>query len=1040
MSEFKPFKIPLRKAAIPIINPDSGFEVHALENGAAINPPKKATPQNIEPARVSAQTTQDTAESGKLRSANGVAAEQEAISNDASTDNSATKPVPSHYSPIICSLNQNHRPSHVAPSNEHTINTSQDTVFSRSSRVGWKPDINASTYIPAYLWAIQQSPAMDKFSQRVKSIDFKAYIRKFAGSRYLNPVSQIRPELQDVQVTVSRHPKNLTPDNYVEYFSECLKLEAFCHFSTLSSLVLFNTTLELIDAQSNLYTLKVPGLRDHTPNLELGDVVIVRQFFPFPQITQKGLEWLSENQKELNGSIAPGFNGIQIYAHVWGVSRAKETVVLRVDGFFPSSKSCNVSFTLSADSYTALWRATQKVNTGASWSPKPIADGSNCGLRDECSWFYHMLFPVNKQCATQRTLPKGLFDRKWNDSQLNYEQQKAIDSVISRNYGNVPFLISGVPGSGKTKTVVECALQLLRCTSDVTPHLLVCAPSNPAADTLAIRLSSHLNPHELFRLNGWNRTFAEVPSQLLPYTYTENEIFSLPDFQVMMEYKVVVTTCKDADMLVQARLTNEDLMKVAYETITTISPSVPMNVEKLLHWTALIVDEAAQATEPLVCVPMTVVSTPLLLNPKPEKKTSLPLFVMAGDEHQLGPRVYNSDTALSVSLFERLFSRPIYADHPLSRRNNGPYKKLTKSMLPMARPAFVNLTRNYRSHSAILAIPSVLFYSDTLIPSKVTPHPRGPVPTWPGWRGRRQWPILFNCNTSQDQVEDVLVHGPGTGVYNATEAKIALRYTQSLLSHSSTINYDAFSHRSDSSPPPKPISQREIAIITPFLAQVGHLRKLFRSHNLHDINIGPIEAFQGLETRFLIICTTRTRADQKFLETDQSRSLGLVGEKQRFNMAITRAKEGVIIIGNPNVLVGTGKDETWRAFLSFCARNGCWTVERDANQSTKSTSEYWFKTFGGREEGSRELNGGFDITNMTYMSRLERGLLHADSLAKMDEEHEIEHNGDSASDIKSRQRRLGSIREDEDSDAAMWTAGLAAEEVLRGALDDEYLG
>ena len=42
---------------------------------------------------------------------------------------------------------------------------------------------------------------------------------------------------------------------------------------------------------------------------------------------------------------------------------------------------------------------------------------------------------------------------------------------------------------------------------------------HPAADTLALRLSSHLGPREMFRLNGWVRTYAEVPAEILPYTY-----------------------------------------------------------------------------------------------------------------------------------------------------------------------------------------------------------------------------------------------------------------------------------------------------------------------------------------------------------------------------------------------------------------------------------------------------------------------------------------------------------------------------------------
>nr|KMM71040.1 potentail helicase MOV-10 [Coccidioides posadasii RMSCC 3488] len=1025
MSALKPFKIPPRKAAIRIINPANGEEIDVPTDQPGIRTAESTIPPRTELPRGQTKRLQNGDHAHENREPPSAA--ESGAGEQASLDTAADEG-------LTASSRENDTDTFVqgGQRSPQTTTPKQSAAVPRSCRTGWKPDINTPPYIPSYLWAIQQSPVMNRFSKQLDSIDFGTYIQSFAGTRYLKPVPETHPEISKVRVTLSRHPRNLAVDNYFEYFSECLKLEAFAHSATLSRLTLFNTTLELSDRHQHLYALRVPGLRDNTPSLDIGDAVAVRQFFPFPHIAQQGLEWLSENENGLNGSISPGFNGIQIYSYVWGVSRATETVILRVDGFFPSSSCCNASFTLPVDLYTALWRAIRRVSGAAPSTTTAIPGDPTANLHDERSWVRHMLFPKETDCVTQKNLPKGSFDREWCDSQLNYEQQKAVDSVVSRDYGNVPFLISGVPGSGKTKTVVECALQLLSCTVDVTPHLLICAPSNPAADTLAIRLSAHLNPSQLFRMNGWNRTFAEVPDQVLPYSYTEKEVFSLPDFQTMMKYKIVVTTCKDADMLVRARLTNQDLMNLAHETISTIAPSAQVKMEKLIHWTALIVDEAAQATEPTVCVPLTVVSTAMPLDPKITTKTSLPLFIMAGDEHQLGPRIYNSDTALSVSLFERLFARPIYSNHPLSRRNIGPYKKLTRSMLPMRRPAFVNLTRNYRSHPAILAMSSVLFYNDTLIPSAERTDPLGPVPTWPDWPSRYCWPILFNCNTSQDQVEDVLTHGPGTGVYNDTEAEIALRYVRSLLSHSSTIDYTS----QDSNPPPRPISQPEIAIITPFLAQVTRLRELFRAHHLYDVSIGPLEAFQGLETRFLIICTTRTRSDQKFLDIDQSRDLGLVGARRRFNMAITRAKEGVIIIGNPNVLVGTGKDETWRAFLSFCARNGCWAVEKNADQSTKSTSEYWFKTLGGTDGDGHGFHTDFDITDVGYVSRLERGLLHADLLARMEEGNDGEVNGSLTKDVKARRRELGVIQGDED--AAMWTAGLAAEEALRGSLDDEY--
>ncbi|EEH16969.2 hypothetical protein PABG_07056 [Paracoccidioides brasiliensis Pb03] len=962
--------------------------------------------------------------------------------------------------------------------------------------IPWKPDVYASSYVPSHLLAINRSPAVDRYSTLLKTIDFSSYVTKFSGSSVLEPLPvENLPALKDVPVSISRHTKNLTPASYLYYFDECLLLEGMNYSQELGKYNLYNALLTPTDGRQNLYSLHVPGLKDGAPTVGLGDIVLVRQILPFPQLAQQGSEWLSQNNTNLTGSIAPGFSGHQLHAVVWGISMAKEMLILRIDHLLPSSRLCNSQFTVRPDLFVPLWRAVVDVTDGRPWHHEDVKNELAGSLENKENWLRHMLFPEPKDAALQTKLPKGSFEHEWVDRDLNYEQMKAVDSIITRNFGTIPFLISGVPGSGKTKTVVECTLQLLRQQDRVQHHILLCAPSNPAADTLAIRLAQHLQPYDLFRLNGWSRTFAEVPDKLLPYTHTEFDLFSLPDFKKMMSYKVVVTTCQEAHMLVRARLTNQDLMKLGYEMISAICPGTKPRPQEMLHWTALIVDEAAQATEPMVCVPLTVVATPLCIREPIDgtsPRSSLPLFVMAGDEHQLGPRVSNTNTALSVSLFERLLSRPVFADHPLSRRNAGPYKKLTQDMLPIPRPAFTNLTRNYRSHTSILAMPSVLFYSDTLIPSATPAHPDGPVPSWPGWKAPHRWPILFACNTSPDDVEEVIRNPVGSGLFNAGEALKALHFAQSLLAHSASLTYHTKPQKSrsksnsthqkplaPSTTSARPITEQEIAVITPFLTQVTHLRRLFRQHNLHSVNIGPVEAFQGLESRFLIICTTRTRAEMRFIEQDQSLGLGLVGERRRFNMAMTRAKEGLIVIGNPDVLVGVSKDETWREFLNFCARNKCWEVDGRSEEARKSTQAWADRLAGnhqrgggvqngvdinGNGDGGAGVEGGEDDIRLEgYVSRLERRLIYAEN-AEGDDDDDTDDSDDDDDDdeggsdsgrvdgealgngansgVGPRRRkkwnsRLGKERRaHDDYDAAMWTAGIAAEEVLRGSLDD----
>lgn len=110
--------------------------------------------------------------------------------------------------------------------------------------------------------------------------------------------------------------------------------------------------------------------------------------------------------------------------------------------------------------------------------------------------------------------------------------------------------------------------------------------------------------------------------------------------------------------------------------------------------------------------------------------------------------------------------------------------------------------------------------------------------------------------------------------------------------------------------------------MSPFAAQVKILRSMIRretagGQGLWEVSIGPVEAFQGLERRVVILCTTRTR--MRFVEEDKKRGSGLVGQKRKMNVALTRAREALIVIGSPEVM---GIDECWGEWMTFCERNG----------------------------------------------------------------------------------------------------------------------
>lgn len=759
-------------------------------------------------------------------------------------------------------------------------------------------DVYARPYVPQHLIQANHAPAQIITTPIPSAEEFsvlKHLESLFRPSRPQLPLPNLdgyhRPSLLRAQT--------LIPEFYENYFEIVLDTEYQAHIRELKTYDMYDVSLHLTWANQGFSTceLRIPGLRENSPAIAVGDVISLRQ-----------LMFIKANTPVVQGHV-------QYNAVVQGLSRTLELVQLGVVGLDLQSMRFNVMFQPNYRRFHDMRMAValiQQSLTIPSRSPEPIEipetiertlPSSFETSEEKRPWMMRMLFPEPFDGEAQTMLNRANASRKLYDPALNFEQQKAVESVCNGDYGEVPFLISGPPGTGKTKTLVEITLQLVNGGASA---LLVCAPSEPAADTLAQRLRTQLGNAELLRLCAPSRTFAEVPGDLLPFCYIFNNGFAIPPLPQMMRYRVVVTTCRGASMLISSGLTNEDLFWMEHGLHSILHPNATPDRDAEtdlgksidLHWSGLLIDEAAQATEPEAAISLAVVAPPRTTT----SITKPPCFVMVGDHQQLGPRTSSRSIAIQTSLFERLFDYSIYKDHPLARsrhHGNRSQKVLTHDMLPILRPPFANLIRNYRSHPAILAVPSALFYHDTLIP-EAHRFETDRLLKWNGWRGRR-WPVLFSPNTGADEIEQ-----DGGGWYNVSEAHKACDYALSLVNSGL-------------------IAQQDICIMSPFQAQVRLLRKLARSEpwGLWSVNIGPMEAFQGLESGAVIMCTTRTRT--RFLEQDKERGFGIVNEPKRLNVALTRAMGGLVIIGSPEVLA---IDEYWKTFLAFCRRNSLWDEER----------------------------------------------------------------------------------------------------------------
>nr|CAD7448035.1 unnamed protein product [Timema bartmani] len=106
---------------------------------------------------------------------------------------------------------------------------------------------------------------------------------------------------------------------------------------------------------------------------------------------------------------------------------------------------------------------------------------------------------------------------------------------------------------------------------------------------------------------------------------------------------------------------------------------------------------------------------------------------------------------------------------------------------------------------------------------------------------------------------------------------------------------------------PRPIG--EISIAQKF-------KQAMKKKNWQEVSVGSVEEFQGQERLIIIISTVRS--SHELLEDDYKFRLGFLDNPKRFNVAMTRAKSLLIVVGNPNILQC---DYYWHQLLNYCHKN-----------------------------------------------------------------------------------------------------------------------
>ncbi|TPX55825.1 hypothetical protein PhCBS80983_g04989 [Powellomyces hirtus] len=621
----------------------------------------------------------------------------------------------------------------------------------------------------------------------------------------------------------------------------------------------------------SLWKLKVPGIAEGRPPLQRGNPVWVRMLVPMDLVNDVG-------------EIVYDF--WELRGHVAGLVRASGQVVLSLPMDLPDDLEKIVIFPVPPDHFSAHRKALLAVESSSASENEDMQ-----GLRS-------FLFPRESDCnMLPPNVPLGpvTLTSKFLDPFLNLDQQMAVERGVRGDYGDVVFAINGGPGTGKTKTATE----FVRQTIAMHPHarIIVAAPSNSACDTITRRLAKHVSRDEMVRINHpEHRLSDEVHPDIKDYCYTvKNDMYEIPPLDALLKKRIIVVTCNDAGYLLSLGLSNKDLRELC--------PADKAAPHSLYHWTHLVVDEAGQATEPetLLAMSLLVDSTPAI--------TRQAKVVLCGDPNQLGPIIHSQPARarnLHTSLLERLTTtcamyRPTTSGRlDLRIASTAADPRVIHQGLRV-RPTCAPLTCNYRSHPTMLAVPSGLYYNDSLRP--VAPAHVTDAVIRQGWSGlpNPNIPMTFiDVAGKNDAVAELYVGDGRTGWWNRKELNQVARAARRIVSEGIA-------------------SIPEIGIMAATKEQVKRIRKVLRKWNLGDMNVGTVQDYQGQEYKVIILSCVRARGGD-VLQEDMDHNVGVINHPKRFNVAVTRAQALLVVVGSAQTLVD--HDEAWREFIGFLHRVG----------------------------------------------------------------------------------------------------------------------
>lgn len=448
--------------------------------------------------------------------------------------------------------------------------------------------------------------------------------------------------------------------------------------------------------------------------------------------------------------------------------------------------------------------------------------------------------------------------------QLNESQQQAVEFALS---AQDLAIIHGPPGTGKTTTVVE----LIRQAVANGERVLACAPSNTAVDNLLERLVTA--GESAVRLGHPARVLEVVRTHTLDALVEKHDAWPL--IQEMQREAEQLT--RKASRYTRARPAPGQKYQQRQEARELRQHARMMERQA--------VNEIIAGAR-VICATVSfdfsiledhdfdlLVIDEACQSVEPGCWVPLKLanrLVLAGDHCQLPPTILSKEAAregFAVSLMQRLVEH--YGDD------------ITRL-----------LTVQYRMHEQIMQFSSQTFYDGSLTAHESVREHR--LNDLPAVTANDDSPVVFIDTAGAGWVEEL--EPEGLSKLNPGEGRLVLDQVTELVEAG--------------------LNPADIAVIAPYAAQVRWLRQ----HTAYDrLEIDTVDGFQGREKEAVVMCTVRSNTKGE---------LGFLSDARRMNVALTRARRKLIVIGDSATL---GSDEFFGGLLQ-------WFEQAEAYRSVWETS------------------------------------------------------------------------------------------------------